>query len=115
MSSTVDELHLANSSSIPEVAQEVGVEAAIDAPYPSHDDLHNETNDDTNDSGYYSDSDSDDSLDSDLAYINAQLQWEESVNQLKGLVALVILPLIGKVIGRRMAGVIWRRVLDLWW
>lgn len=48
--------------------------------------------------------DSDDSLDHELALINAQLQWEESLSQLKLLLNIVILPILGKALGRRLAG-----------
>lgn len=44
-------------------------------------------------------------LDSELKLINAQLQWEESLEQVEKLVGWVILPLIGKVLGRRTAGI----------
>lgn len=63
-------------------------------------DLDNDEDDDS-----YSDYDSDDSLDDELKLINAQLQWEESLNQLKTLVGFVILPLIGKMLGRKFAGI----------
>ncbi|CAK7894286.1 mitochondrial import protein 2 [[Candida] anglica] len=56
--------------------------------------------------------DSDDSSSYDA--LSAQQQWEESVKQITGLVNMVIFPLIGKLLGRRMAHVIWGRFAN-WW
>ncbi|CCH44998.1 hypothetical protein BN7_4577 [Wickerhamomyces ciferrii] len=91
----------------------------IDAPYtlqernPILDEILNEDEEeqDGEDSGddyddeYAYEYDSDDSLDDELKLINAQLQWEESLDQLKTLAGWVILPLIGKMLGRRFAGI----------
>jgi hypothetical protein len=52
----------------------------------------------------YETDDSDESLDEELKLINAQLQWEESLMQVEKLVGWVILPLVGKLLGRRTAG-----------
>lgn len=53
-------------------------------------------------SSEYGSDDEDDDQSIDLR--NAQLQWEQSVEQIRTLVGLVILPLLGKVLGRRFAG-----------
>ncbi|KAH3672187.1 hypothetical protein WICMUC_004416 [Wickerhamomyces mucosus] len=65
--------------------------------------------DQDDDSDYYDEDydytyDDYDSSDDETELRNAQLQWEESLSQLKTLVGFVILPLIGKVLGRRFAG-----------
>ncbi|KAF8167790.1 hypothetical protein B0H34DRAFT_683049, partial [Crassisporium funariophilum] len=41
------------------------------------------------------------SYDSDEEYRLAQEEWEESLNQLQQLVAVVLLPFVGKWFGRR--------------
>ncbi|KAH3681344.1 hypothetical protein WICPIJ_007697 [Wickerhamomyces pijperi] len=56
--------------------------------------------------------DTDDEIEHSINLKNAQLQWEQSVQQIKTLVGLVILPLIGKVLGRRVAGFLWRKAFD---
>lgn len=61
--------------------------------------------DSESDSGYYSDSE---------YGLTAQQQWEESIEQIRGLVNLVLFPLLGKVLGRRTAHIIWHRFAD-WW
>ncbi|KAL7665174.1 hypothetical protein ABC855_g2429 [[Candida] zeylanoides] len=62
---------------------------------------------DTYDSSYDSyDSDSDDSDE----FLTAQRQWEESMNQLSGLFTMVFFPVVGKVIGRRAAHMMWARI-----
>lgn len=53
---------------------------------------------------YDSDYETDSSLDEELQLINAQLQWEESLVQLQKLFSFIVLPLLGKLIGRRFAG-----------
>lgn len=68
---------------------------------------------DTYDSSYDSyDSDSNDSDDSDDSdeFLTAQRQWEESMNQLSGLFTMVFFPVVGKVIGRRAAHMVWARI-----
>ena len=44
---------------------------------------------------------SDDSYDSDEEERLAQLEWEESLEQLQQLFAIVLLPFLGKWLGRR--------------
>ena len=62
---------------------------------------------DTYDSSYDSyDSDSDNSDE----FLTAQRQWEESMNQLSGLFTMVFFPVVGKVIGRRAAHMMWARI-----
>lgn len=56
---------------------------------------------------YESDSD----CDSEYAF-SAQQQWEESIQQVKGLVNYVFFPLLGKLIGRRTAHILWRIVAE---
>lgn len=56
-----------------------------------------------------SDMDSDSDYYSDSEYgLSAQQHWEESVKQIRSLVNLVLFPLVGKVLGRRTAHVVWR-------
>lgn len=55
----------------------------------------------------------DDDYDSDDELIDdAQEQWEESVEQLKKLFYLILLPLTGKFFGRRFAYYSWRRYVE---
>ncbi|CAH2352821.1 mitochondrial import protein 2 [[Candida] railenensis] len=66
-----------------------------------------------------SDGEYDSSYESDYSsvsgdYLTAQQQWEESVNQVKELFNMALFPMIGKVIGRRMAHMVWAKVAD-WW
>lgn len=51
----------------------------------------------------YTDSDSYSDSDSDEQVSDAQQEWEESVRQLEGLLYLVLFPVAGKFIGRRLA------------
>lgn len=101
MSELVDELTSGVGAGEAFIPQE-----GIDQPYSGdlppelQDDYEDYEDGDEDDSDY----DSDDSLDDELKLINAQLQWEESLEQLKTLVGIVILPLIGKMLGRRFAG-----------
>ena len=57
---------------------------------------------------------SEDVSDSEYDALTAQQQWEQSAAQLKALVEHVLFPLIGKVLGRRCAHVLWRQVAE-WW
>ncbi|KAM9924700.1 hypothetical protein OXX59_004344 [Metschnikowia pulcherrima] len=59
------------------------------------------------DSGYYSETESE-------YDVSAQEQWDESIKQITGLVNFVIFPLLGKLLGRRTAHIIWRKVAK-WW
>ena len=59
------------------------------------------------DDGYFSDEDT--SLSNELA--DAQRQWEESLQQLSKLLNWVLLPLLGKYMGRRMAKTLWSRFI----
>ena len=58
--------------------------------------------------GYLSDEDT--SLSNELA--DAQRQWEEWLQQLNKLLNWVLLPLLGKYIGRRMAKTLWSRFIE---
>ncbi|CAI1576537.1 hypothetical protein SEUBUCD646_0L01650 [Saccharomyces eubayanus] len=60
------------------------------------------------DDGYLSDEDT--SLSNELA--DAQRQWEESLQQLSKLLNWVLLPLLGKYMGRRMAKTLWSRFIE---
>ncbi|CAH6722938.1 mitochondrial import protein 2 [[Candida] jaroonii] len=42
--------------------------------------------------------------------LSAQEQWEESMKQINGLVNWIIVPLIGKILGRRVSKIIWARI-----
>ncbi|CAI4047441.1 hypothetical protein SUVZ_12G1540 [Saccharomyces uvarum] len=63
---------------------------------------------DTQDDGYLSDEDT--SLSNELA--DAQRQWEESLQQLSKLLNWVLLPLLGKYMGRRVAKTLWSRFIE---
>lgn len=95
MSDLVDEITSGVGAEDVFVAQD-----GIDQPYSGEMPDYSDYEDEDDESDY----DSDDSLDDELKLINAQLQWEESLEQLKTLVGIVILPLIGKMLGRRFAG-----------
>ncbi|KIY50576.1 hypothetical protein FISHEDRAFT_20196, partial [Fistulina hepatica ATCC 64428] len=41
------------------------------------------------------------SLDSDDSYLQAQQEWEESLRQLTQLFSMVLMPLLGRLLGRR--------------
>ncbi|CCC68600.1 hypothetical protein NCAS_0B05160 [Naumovozyma castellii] len=56
-----------------------------------------------------------DDLDYNSALIEAQQQWDESLEQLNKVLNWILLPMIGKIAGRRVAGVIWRRVMNYIW
>lgn len=51
-------------------------------------------------------------LECDWDYVTAQEQWEESLRQITGLVNHVLLPLLGKFLGRRTAHVAWRHFAE---
>ncbi|KAH9486634.1 Mitochondrial import protein 2 [Psilocybe cubensis] len=51
------------------------------------------------------------SYDSDEEYRLAQQEWEESLEQLQQLVAVVILPFFGKWLGRRWSHIAYARYL----
>jgi hypothetical protein len=44
---------------------------------------------------------SDDGYDSDEEYLLAQREWEESLEQLQELVSIVVLPYLGRFLGRK--------------
>ncbi|SCW04228.1 LAFE_0H08900g1_1 [Lachancea fermentati] len=58
---------------------------------------------------YDYDSDEDD-YESQL--LSAQQQWEESIEQLNQVLNWVLLPLIGKFLGRRTALRLWKRFME---
>jgi len=51
------------------------------------------------------------SYDSDEEYRLAQQEWEESLHQLQQLVAIVLLPIFGKWMGRRWSHLAYARYL----
>jgi hypothetical protein len=55
---------------------------------------------------------SDDSYDSDEDFHLAQLEWEESLQQLQQLFSVVVLPFFGKWLGRRWS--YWGQPCDLY-
>ncbi|CAH2448813.1 Hypothetical protein PP7435_CHR2-2661 [Komagataella phaffii CBS 7435] len=58
------------------------------------------------------------SYDSDLVhevYRDAQKEWEESMIQLTTLLNFVLIPIIGRVIGRRFANSLWARIANKIW
>lgn len=70
------------------------------------------------DSEYEYDYHSDDSYSSDYSSseyeLTAQEQWEESLRQISSLMNLIIFPLVGKIVGRRVSHTIWAKFAD-WW
>ncbi|CCD23288.1 Mim2p NDAI_0B02530 [Naumovozyma dairenensis CBS 421] len=54
-------------------------------------------------------------IDYNAALVDAQRQWEQSLDQLNKVFNWILLPMIGKVIGRRSARVIWQRVMNTIW
>ncbi|KAG7700520.1 hypothetical protein KL951_000635 [Ogataea haglerorum] len=57
-----------------------------------------------------SDGSSDYTYETDLVYHDPQKEWEENLVQLKTLVNFVLLPVIGKVLGRRFANYVWMKI-----
>ncbi|ODV93982.1 hypothetical protein PACTADRAFT_4875 [Pachysolen tannophilus NRRL Y-2460] len=53
-------------------------------------------------------------IDSDMVK-TAQQQWEESLIQVKTLINFVLLPIIGRFLGRRFSKFIWSKVADRIW
>lgn len=51
----------------------------------------------------------------DVEYDLAQQQWEQSVDQLNKLLFWVLVPVVGKVLGRRFAHRIWQEVAARVW
>ncbi|GAV53782.1 hypothetical protein ZYGR_0AK02840 [Zygosaccharomyces rouxii] len=47
--------------------------------------------------------------------LDAQKQWEESLDQLNKVLNWILLPLVGKFLGRRVAKTIWKRVMEYYW
>lgn len=47
--------------------------------------------------------------------INAEKQWQESLEQLSHAINWLLLPLLGKFMGRRFARAVWSRVAGLVW
>lgn len=80
----------------------------IESLQPENEITDFEEEDEFDDDSYLSDSDLSDDL------LTAQQQWEESMNQITGLFNLVLFPLVGKVIGRRTAHIIWAKFAN-WW
>ncbi|BAP71677.1 hypothetical protein KMAR_40169 [Kluyveromyces marxianus] len=60
-----------------------------------------------------SDDDYDDVIDEyERQLSDAQREWERSLEQLWQALTWIILPLTGKLLGRRTAGYIWRKVMN---
>lgn len=47
--------------------------------------------------------------------LDAQKQWEESLDQLNKVLNWILLPLVGKFLGRRVAKTIWKGVMEYCW
>lgn len=47
--------------------------------------------------------------------LTAQQQWDESVKQITGLFNMILLPLLGKILGRRASKVIWAKFANWYW
>mgnify|MGYP003366810108 CR=1 FL=1 len=71
-----------------------------------------EEEDDDDESGYSTD-EIDDIYESQL--LDAQQQWDESIEQLNKVLNWVLLPIVGKFMGRRVAKAIWQRVMEHLW
>ncbi|CAG98670.1 Mim2p [Kluyveromyces lactis] len=78
----------------------------------------NDINGDSSNQGSASEYDSEEEYDSDVIdeyerqLSDAQREWERSLEQLWQAVTWIILPLAGKLLGRRTAGIIWRKVMN---
>lgn len=60
------------------------------------------------------DDDSDSEIELQQQLMDAQLQWEQSLEQLGKVLNWIILPLVGRLLGRKVALVIWKRCAALW-
>lgn len=82
---------------------------------------YNSYEDDVENNDVFETSSDDDSAeyDDDLLFeaqlLDAQQQWEESLFQLNKVLNVLMLPLIGKFMGRRISVLIWKRVMDCFW
>lgn len=47
--------------------------------------------------------------------LSAQQQWEESLEQLNKVLNWVLLPLVGKFMGRRVAKMLWQHAMEYLW
>lgn len=47
--------------------------------------------------------------------LDAQEQWEQSLQQLNQVLNWIMLPLLGKFLGRKLAWRIWRGAMAAWW
>ncbi|SCU87170.1 LAFA_0E05160g1_1 [Lachancea sp. 'fantastica'] len=65
---------------------------------------------DINDSDLYTDD-----MDFEQNLLTAQQQWEESLEQLSQVLNWVLLPLVGKYLGRRTALGAWKRIVTYLW
>jgi len=63
-----------------------------------------EENDEEDDSSY--------TYESDVVDYNLGKEWQDIVTQFNSLVFLVCIPVIGRMVGRRFAHYIWRRIAD---
>lgn len=59
-----------------------------------------------------SDDESQYTYESDLVSYDPVKEWQGIVNQFNSLVFLVVIPVVGRMIGRRFAHYLWRRVAD---
>ncbi|AQZ12170.1 MIM2 (YLR099W-A) [Zygosaccharomyces parabailii] len=51
----------------------------------------------------------------DAQLLDAQRQWEESLEQLNKVLNWILLPLVGKFLGRRVAKTIWKQAMEYLW
>lgn len=56
-----------------------------------------------------------DEEDYEAQLISAQQQWEESLEQLSQVLNWILLPLVGKYLGRRTALRVWKSVMEYFW
>lgn len=47
--------------------------------------------------------------------LDAQEQWEQSLEQLNQVVNWIVLPLLGKYLGRKLAWRLWQRAMGTLW
>ncbi|ODV83841.1 hypothetical protein CANARDRAFT_190752, partial [[Candida] arabinofermentans NRRL YB-2248] len=59
------------------------------------------------------DDDTEYTYETDIVSKDVQQEWEDNIVQLKTLVNFVIIPIVGKVLGRRFAKAIWSMVADM--
>lgn len=88
-----------------EIEEDVDVEV--------EEDIEEDIEEDDSEYSEYAYDEIDDVFESQL--LDAQQQWEESLQQLNKVLNWVLLPLVGKFMGRRVAKVIWQHAMEYFW